>query len=221
MNDIKDIETREKLSEDIEKLRQTSDESTSTARDKEEALGVLEYRLKIEEGFEGITAITQRVTASLTENITPKVELAGKAMVLKGNTTKKQVQTMINLASDIRVFVKLVKESNAKYSDMLKDIEIGLDALLFDKDVSNSESATEVKALIQSLTTTVEAAKEGKVGVLGLVDTINNLPLIESEFDKAKNNMAFELKGFADNVEKTINILTKASYEAAEKIGVL
>jgi len=221
LNEIKDTEARDKLSEDIEKLRQGSDGSTTSAKDKEEALGVLEYRLKIEEGFEGITAITQRITASLTKDITPKIELAGKAMVLKGNTTKKQIQTMKKLASDIRGFVKLVEESNDEYKIMLRDVRVGLDALLSNVDASNPESKYELEQLINSLTSTVKSAKEGVTGVLGLIHTINNLPLIEAEFDGAKASMSLELQNFANNIKDTIKILQDASYDAAQRAGVL
>ena len=64
-----------------------------------------------------------------------------------------------------------------------------------------------------------QQANDGRQTFYELVATMDKLPRIEKEFNRAKRSMSEELKELTDNIEQTIAVLARARNAATLLLG--
>jgi hypothetical protein len=93
----------------------------------------------------------------------------------------------------------------------LKDIESALENMLSGRfELRNREDEQELQSFLDALSILEASASDGRDGMVSLVETMEALPKIEKNFNRAKTTLAAELKTFVDNIDQTISIIARA-----------
>lgn len=172
--------------------------------------GLLDYRLRLENGFEILGEIVTEVGSKLQEEVTPEILKAGEKINSGKCTTKQQHDIITGLASHLQEYGAFVKPNNDRYRELLKDVESSLDYLL-GGNVEFDEAAEEQLAeFIDVLSGVRTSASEGRDSFAGLIGVMDGLPRIEKSFNRAKLFMSTELKDFLSNIDQTISVISRA-----------
>ena len=161
--------------------------------------GLLDSGIMIQEGFEQASTITN----SIAEQIKGLgKDAAAKTPTLSRLSTEGNIKGARNLLRTMSrgydVRAKDLHVLNKELGEVWGDIRSALEAFLGHPAVP-SEQRKAMLSQVQSLATN---AKSGKDGVVGLVETMTNLPPLEAMFDKSKRRVVDELVGFAATIEE-------------------
>ncbi len=177
----------------------------------EEDLGLLDYRVKLEDGFEELGGIITKVGGKLENEVTPEITKSGEKLDSGKYSTKQQRNIVRGLATHLQQYAAFVKPNNEKYRTLLKDIESSLEFLLGGNVIIEDDSAEqELQEFLDVLTGVEKSAFEGRQSFALLIETMDSLPKIEKSFNRAKLFMASELKGFVENIDQTIAVISRA-----------
>lgn len=173
-------------------------------------LGLLDYRIKLEDGFEKLSLIIQDVGDGLLK-VNPEVVEAAAKMSSGDYGAKELKQIVMNLASHFNGYGLLIKPKNVEYKILLKDVESSLEYLLTRKVDEESGAEGNLLELVETLVRVEQSAFNGKQEFINLVEGMDSMPKIEQNFDREKVFMSTELKEFISNIDQTIAVLSRAS----------
>lgn len=183
----------------------------SEAQSNEEDLGLLDYLVMLEEGLENLVEIVTEVGGKLEIEVTPEITKSGEKLSSGKFTTKQRINIFRELASHLQKYAAFVKPKNENYRLKLKDVETGLENMLGGNYDYAEESEREgLQKFLDVLAGVETSALEGRQGIASLVDTMEALPKIEKNFNRANTFMASELKTFVDNIDQTISAVSRA-----------
>ncbi|HDO1385015.1 TPA: hypothetical protein P2R06_003329 [Aeromonas veronii] len=178
--------------------------------EQESDYGVLDYRLRLESGFELLGEIVTNVGAKMQNEVTPEILKAGEQLNSGKLSTKQQRDIVASLASHLQEYGAFVKPNNNRYRELLKDIESSLDYLLGGNVELDGEAEKQLSEFIDILSGVRISASEGRDSFAGLVEVMDSLPRIEKNFNRAKVFMSTELKDFLSNIDQTISVISRA-----------
>jgi len=172
--------------------------------------GLLDYRLRLENGFEILGEIVTQVGSRLQDEVTPEILKAGEKLNSGKCTTKQQHDIVAGLASHLQEYGAFVKPNNDRYRELLKDVESSLDYLLGGNVEFDEVAEEQLAEFIDVLSGVRISASEGRDSFAGLIDVMDGLPRIEKSFNRAKLFMSTELKDFLSNIDQTISVISRA-----------
>lgn len=185
----------------------------------DEELGLLDYRVKLEEGFEELGSIVTDVGSKLEKEVTPEITASGEKLSSGKYTTKQQRNIVRELANYLQEYGAFVKPNNERYRELLKDIETSLESILGGEFELENGAVKELQEFIDVLSGLEESAFQGREGFASLIETMDSLPKIEKTFNRAKVFMATELKEFVSNIDRTISVISRATRLGKSLIG--
>ena len=177
----------------------------------EEDLGLFDYSVMLEDGFEELGKIITEVGNKLGSELTPEITKASERRNPDNFNTKQQRIIIIELASHLQEYGAFVKPKNEKYRQLLKDIESALENILsgnFQLETGNTEQG--LQNFLDTISSFEKSASEGRQGLVSLIDTMKALPKIEKNFNRANIFMTTELNSFVDNIDQTISVIARA-----------
>ncbi len=176
-----------------------------------EDLGLFDYRIMLEDGFEELGSMLTEVGDKLANEVTPEITKTSEK-INSGKLSTKQMRNIIReLAEHLQEYGIFLKPINEKYRVLLKDVESSLENMLSgDFEMENVEAEQELQNFLDILSGVEKSAFEGRQGFVCLIDTMESLTKIEKNFNRAKTFMITELKTFVDNIDQTISVLARA-----------
>jgi hypothetical protein len=185
-----------------------------------EDLGLFDYRVMLEDGFEELGSIVTEVGTKLEIEVTPEITKSVEKLNSGKFNTKQQRNIIRDLAKHLQDYGTFIKPKNEKYKVLLKDVETSLENMLSGNfEIENEEAEDELQNFLDVLSGVEKSAFEGWQGFASLIDTMESLPKIEKNFNRAKTFMATELKTFVDNIDQTISIIARAGRLGKSLIG--
>jgi len=176
-------------------------------RDDSDDRGLLDYQSEVKAGFETISQIFVEWTARLNA-ITRETNPAARK--LQSQSLDKQLITMRNLARSLKAHAIWLHDGNARYRQALAKISEGLNAILSGEFKVEPDAQESLRVLLRVLESVVESTESGRGSSLQLIQTIDDLPRIEKEFNIAKRDLSDELKCLIKNVDQTSLVLVEA-----------
>ena len=177
----------------------------------EEELGLLDYRVKLEDGFEELGEIIAEVGGKLANELTPEITKSGDKLNSDKYSTKQKRNTVRDLATHFQQYGAIVKPKNEQYRTILKDIESSLEYLLGGNvEYEGGDTEQQLQEFLDILSGVEMSAFEGRQSFASLIDTMDSLPKIEKSFNRAKLFVAAELKQFVENIDQTISVISRA-----------
>lgn len=181
--------------------------SESSAED----LGLLDFRVMLEDSLHKLQCIVTEVGDKLRDEVTPEITKTGKKLSSGQLDTKQQRKLIRELAEHLRRYSTFVVPINHDYRLLLKDFETSLENILGGHfQITKKEEEKGLKTFINALTALEQSAVEGRQGLVFLIKTMEALPKIEREFNRAKVFMVTELRTFVDNIDQTIAIIARS-----------
>jgi hypothetical protein len=176
-----------------------------------EELGLLDYRVMLEEGFEELGGMVGEVGDKLRCEVAPEITKSADKLTSGNLTTKQQLDLMKELASYLQAYGIFLKPKNERFRLLLKDIESALENMLSGRlELKNRDAEQELQRFLDTLSNLEDSASDGREGIVSLIESMGALPKIEKNFDRAKTAMAAELKTFVDNIDQTISVIARA-----------
>lgn len=176
-----------------------------------EDLGLFDYRVMLEEGFEELGSIVTEVGTKLNVEVTPEITKTGEKLNSGKHNTKQQRNIIRDLAKHLLDYGAFIQPKNYKYKELLRDIETSLENMLIGSfELGSEETEQGLQGFLDVLLGVEKAAFEGRQGFAALIETMDSLPRIEKNFNRANTFMATELKTFVDNIDQTISIIARA-----------
>jgi len=179
--------------------------------EKDEELGILDYRIKLEDSFEELGSIVTNVGSKLGNEVTPKITSSSEKLSSGKYTTKQQRNIVRELANYLQEYGAFVKPNNEKYRELLKDVETSLEWILGGEFELENGAEKELQEFIIVLAGLEESAFQGRQGLVSLIEVMDSLPKIEKSFNRAKVFMAAELREFVGNIDQTIAVISRAT----------
>ncbi len=190
-------------------ITQLKNEKRSSIEDQND-LGLFDYRVMLEEGFEEMTVILTRVSSKLELELTPEINKAGEKIVQEGLSAKKQRNIIRELAKHLQSYGAFLKPNNENYRKCLSSVESALENILsrnFEVDKDEKEDLLEFMGTLKGLEA---SAYEGRQGIQQLVEAMESQPKIERDYNRARVFVVSQLKTFIDNIDQTAAIISRA-----------
>lgn len=191
------------------------------SEDSEGEMGLLDYRVKFEDGFEDLTNIIVDVGSKLAHELTPEISKTGEKLNSGKYTTKQQRNFVRELSTHFQKYSAFLKPNNEKYRSILKNVESSFEYILGGNVKVEDDAETQLQEFLDVLSGVEKSASEGRIGFVSLIDTMDKLPKIEQSFDRAKIFMMTELKEFVENIDQTISVIARAGRLGKELIDKL
>lgn len=196
--------------------RPNSTESFASAfsvldEDSKSDYGLLDYRVKLEESFEELGQIVIEVGSRLENEVTPEITKSGGMLQSGQHSAKQQINIVRGLAIHLQEYGAFVKPNNAKYRNLLNEVESSLESILGGEFALEEGGEKGLQEFIDVLHGLEESAFTGRQGFVSLIETMDALPKIEKSFNRSKVFMATELKDFVANIDQTIAVISRAA----------
>ncbi len=184
-------------------------------------MGLLDYRVKFEDGFEELTNIVTEVGSKLAHELTPEIIKAGEKISSGIYSTKQQRNAMRSLSTHMQKYSAFLRPNNEKYRSLLKDVESSLEYILGGNIQVENDAETQLQVFLDVLSGVEESAAVGRQALVSLIEIMDNLPKIEKSFDSSKIFMMSELKEFIENIDQTMSVIARAVRLGKELIDKL
>lgn len=178
--------------------------------DLEADYGLLDYRVKLEDGFEELGQIVREVGSKLEKEVSPEISGAGEKLNSGKYSTKQQRNIIRDLADHLQQYGAFVKPKNERYRSLLNEVGNSLEFILGDEFEIEDGGEQDLQEFVDVLAGLEESAFGGRQSFSSLIETMDSLPKIEKSFNRAKLFMATELKGFVANIDQTIAVISRA-----------
>lgn len=178
-----------------------------------EDLGLFDYSVMLEDGFEEIGRIVTEVGNKLANEVTPEISKSSEKLNSCKRNLKQQKNVITDLAKHLQNYGAFLKPENEKYRLLLKNVETSLENMLggnLSFEIMTEEAENDLQNFLVILSMVEKSAFEGRQGFISLIDTMESLPKLEKNFNRAKIFMATELKTFIDNIDQTIAVIERA-----------
>lgn len=205
-NPVKDFRGKnQNLSENL------NSNSNLFEEDSETDYGLLDYRVKLEDGLEDLSKIVSEVGSSLGSEVNPEITRSTERLSSGKHSSKQQRNIVRDLAEHLQKYGAFIKPHNERYRNILNEVESNLEFILGGQSEVNAWAANDLKDFIEVLSGLEESASAGRRGFASLIETMDALPKIEKDFNRAKIFMATELKDFVSNIDQTIAVISRAT----------
>lgn len=185
-------------------------ESNVFEEDNETDYGFLDYRVKLEEGFEELAHIITEVGSKLENELTPEIVRSGEKLNSGTHSAKQQRNIVSDLAGHLQKYGAFVKPHNERYRSLLNEVENSLEFILGGKFEVETAAEKDLQNFIEVLAGLEESAFRGRQSFSSLIETMDALPKIEKSFNRAKIFMSTELKDFVSNIDQTISVISRS-----------
>ena len=187
-----------------------ADDNTNSGPDEE--LGLFDYRVMLEEGFEEMKEIVTEMAAKLNEEVTPEITKTVEKLNSGKYNTKQQRNIIRSLASHLQEYGESVSGNNDRYRVLLVNMETAFENMLSGQfELRDEDAKAELERFLGIMANLETSAKNGRKALVSLIDTMETLPKVERTFNRSKTFMAAELKAFVGNIDQTIAIVGRAS----------
>lgn len=181
--------------------------------------GFLDFQNDLEDSFEVITNVLGEVGTRF-QSLNPEIVTTGEQLQDSANTSSKKRRVIVRaLASSLEEYAKWLRGGNAQYRQALARISESLNALFSGEFEIEKDALPQLRAFISTMRSIEQQAQAGRETFYGLVGTMESLPRIEKEFNRAKRYMAEELKELVNNIEQTVSALARARNAATQLLG--
>lgn len=184
--------------------------SSVTEDDSDADYGLLDYRVRLEDGFEELSLIVHEVGSKLEYEVTPEITKSGEQLNYGNYSTKQQRNIIRDLAAHLQEYGAFLKPKNERYRKLLSELESSLEFILGGEFEIEEGAEKELRNFVEVLVGVEESAFGGRQSFVSLIDTMDALPKIEKSFNRAKVFMAAELKEFVGNIDQTISVISRA-----------
>ncbi len=204
-NPVKDFGNTHRDSKELQLLPNDYSDDES-----EGELGLLDYRVKLEEAFSELTTIINDVGTKLEHEVTPEINKTAGMLNSRESSAKQQLNAVKELSAHIQNYGSFIKPKNKKYRLLLTDIESSLEYILGGSIKIGDDEKAQFQTFLEILSTVETSAAIGRKGFVSLVDVMEGLPKIEKTFNRANVFMKSELKDFVANIDQTISVIARA-----------
>ena len=181
--------------------------------------GLLDALADITEGTAKVTDIIGEVGERL-KALTEAVTVVSQHMTgpMKHEPTK--LRSLVRgMAATTETYTSWLKSANANYRTGLTQVTEGLEAL-FSTGLAKAPEARE--GLVQ-LTAALEGgeagARECRATMDGISTTLDALPRIEKDFNRAKRRMSEETQSLVANLDQTVSVFERTRLAARQVLG--
>ncbi|HEY3300366.1 MAG TPA: hypothetical protein VGJ90_06265 [Methylophilaceae bacterium] len=173
--------------------------------------GLLDYSVQLEDGLIKLTEIVLRVGAKLSDSFTPQVESSTSKIISSQNSSKDQLIIIRSLADHIQDFAAFIRPENDQYRLILKDVESSIEFLLsYDSGMVRTKE-NGLQDLIDVWVPLQDQLTQGRDSTFSLIESMDNLPNLEINFNRARKFMLSQLRDFVDNIDQTISIISRGT----------
>ena len=138
--------------------------------EKDEEFGLLDYRVKLEEGLEELGTIMTNVGSKLENDVNPEITTTGEKLNSGKHTTKEQRNIVRELANHLQEYGAFVKPNNERYRELLKGIETSLESILGGEFEFEDDIEKELQEFVDVLSGVEESAFEGRQSFASLIE---------------------------------------------------
>jgi hypothetical protein len=185
-------------------------DSNDLEEDSEADCGLLDYRVKLEDGFEELGQIVAAVGSKLESEVTPEITRSGEKLNSGTHSAKQQRNFVRDLAGHLQKYGAFVKPQNERYRSLLNEMENSLEFILGGEFEVEAGAEKDLQDFIEVLAGLEESVFTGRQSFAALIETMDALPKIEKSFNRAKIFMATELKDFVSNIDQTIAVISRS-----------
>ncbi len=181
--------------------------------------GFLDFQSDLEESFEIISNVLAEVGTRF-QSLNPEVTTAGEQLRDSTNTSTKKRRTIVRtLASSLEEYAKWLRGGNGRYRQALARLSESLNALFSGEFKIEEDAFPALQSLISTMRGVEQQSQVGRESFSGLVTTMEAMPRIEKEFNRANKNMTDEIKELMNNIDQTISVLSRARNAATQLLG--
>lgn len=181
--------------------------------------GLLDFQHDLEESFDAMSAVLEEVGKRF-HVLNPQIVTTTELLKDSANTSsKKRRAAMQSLAASMDEYSNWLRGSNTQYRKALASVGESLDGLLSGEFKMEPDAGPQLRSFIATMQTLEQQANEGSQSFRGVVSTLDTLPRIEKEFNRAKRMMSEELKNLVDNIEQTIATIARGRNAAKQLLG--
>ena len=181
--------------------------------------GLLDALADITEGTSRITTIITEVGARLnvlTQGITAvSHQMSGP---LKHDPSRLRA-VVRNMAGDLEGYTAWLQNANADYRSGIAQMTEGLEALFSTGLAHAPEARDGLLQLTEALEGGETGARQSRVTMDEISSTLDGLPRIEKDFNRAKRRMSEETQSFVANLDQTISVFERARIAARQVLG--
>ena len=183
----------------------------------EDDRGFLDHVVAIVDGFGKLGTIAKAMTTSMNQNLTQPMEQATLELNRLGLdkpgvlVNPRAVQGITRrLAKRVSTFGDHLATANKEYEGIAADTEYSLE--LVASFVLSQERPIDpsVDAQFEQLRTFRDTATNARDTCAGLADQADALPRMERRLNRALEKQSWELRGFSDNLDRTIASVDRA-----------
>lgn len=186
---------------------------------KKDDRGFLDFQNDLEDSFEIITNVLAEVGTRF-QSLNPEVLTTAEQLKDSANTSTKKRRTIMRaLASSLEDYAKWLRGGNAQYRQALARVSESLNALFSGEFEIEKDASPQLRSLISTMRIVEQQAQGGHETFSGLVTTMEALPRIEKEFNRANRNMTEEIKELINNIDQTVAVLARARNAATQFLG--
>lgn len=191
------------------KLAIESSATSSTPELPLEDVGPLDVAADLTEGMEAISGVIVEVGARLNE-LNPEVAAVSQKMTGPMRHDPRALREVVrSLANHMDGFASWLKTANGGYRTSLQKTTEALDSLFRVGIADAAEAKQQLPAMIEMIDGLEAAAGPSRAQMAELATTLDELPKIEKEFNRAKRRLAEELHSLASNVDQTVAVMSR------------
>lgn len=205
---------------------QTDDDSANEvpakgASDKpnEDTRGFLDHLIAINDGYNRITEIVERVGADLEEMTLSTNATTDEFTRIGANPSPSSPaaarSTSRRLATQIGSFAARLKEANSEYSTIAQDTEDSLEFVVSFQREQSDDTDPAIDEQLESLRSLQAAVMDGRDSFLTLADVMDGLPRIERRLNREVTRASEEIRVMAGNLDRTIASISRALKDSA------
>lgn len=185
----------------------------------EDDRGFLDHLIAINEGYNRIAEITERVTVDL-EGMTQSTNVTTEEFArINANPNASSPAAARNasrkLATQIGSFASRLKEANSEYSEIAQDTEDSLEFVVSFQQSQSDEKDPAIVEQLESLLSLQSAVTTGRDSFLGLADIMDGLPRLERRLNREVTRASGEIRVMASNLDRTIASISRALRDQA------
>ena len=188
-------------------------------------LGLLDYLVNMEEGFEILTEIQNSYTQDtlqLTDKTNALTENIQSLSAHPDSTSARKIKSNVMLyAEALASYSRSLSERNDKYTQVLSNTRTAMEAAIRIQEFKNDSEITQLKNFLLGLHKIEEGASAELDGVNSMTETLRQLPAIERTFNRSREQAIRELQRFVDNIEQTRSMAIRAREIGESKIKQL
>lgn len=182
-------------------------------------LGLLDHRQALEDRAECITSIVEEVGRRLTE-LTPRISTAADKLTSgQVTSTKAQRNLMRSLAQSIDGYANWLGTANKRYERAMDDISNALNAILSSEIRIDAKERQSLQTFVETLQRTEEQATRGRDQFSSFAHSVESMPKIEREFNRAGRRLGAETREFVGNIDQTVSVFARARNAAKQLLG--